>query len=59
MSVDPRNYDLHLTNKIMQHDNEGTNIASYLIADARKRDTLESDKHLLAGEAIVAIVAGR
>lgn len=43
----------------MQHDNEGTNIASYLIADARKRNSLESDKHLLAGEAIVAIVAGR
>ncbi|KAF7539705.1 hypothetical protein G7054_g1956 [Neopestalotiopsis clavispora] len=42
----------------IDHDNEGTNIASYLIADARKRNSLESDKHLLAGEAIVAIVAG-
>lgn len=59
MSVYSRDYDLHHTYKLMQHDNEGTNIASYLIADARKRDTLESDKHLLAGEAIVAIVAGR
>lgn len=35
------------------------NIASFLIEDAVKRDTLDTDHHLLAGEAIVAIVAGR
>lgn len=40
-------------------NSEGTNIASYLISDAVKNDSIESDHHLLAGEAIVAIVAGR
>ncbi|PHH68650.1 hypothetical protein CDD82_375 [Ophiocordyceps australis] len=39
-------------------DDEGTSIASYLIADAKSRDAVAKEHHLLAGEAIVAIVAG-
>ncbi|PHH64775.1 hypothetical protein CDD81_4037 [Ophiocordyceps australis] len=39
-------------------DEEGTSIASYLIADAKSRDAVAEEHHLLTGEAIVAIVAG-
>jgi cytochrome P450 len=39
-------------------DDENMSIASYLINDARAKNTVEEDHHLLAGESIVAIVAG-
>lgn len=34
-------------------------IAQWIIADSKKRNAIESDHHLLTGEAIVAIIAGR
>jgi len=39
-------------------DDDAQNIAHYLIADSKNRGALEQDHHLLAGESIVAIVAG-
>lgn len=44
--------------RILFNDNN-LSIASCLISDAIKHDSVEKDRHLLTGEAIVAIVAGR
>ncbi|KAK5991667.1 Cytochrome P450 monooxygenase notG [Cladobotryum mycophilum] len=58
--------DWHLTidwcrdrmQKRIRANDENLSIMSHLIADSRRKGSLEQDHHLLTGEAIVAIVAG-
>ncbi|KAI9669660.1 MAG: hypothetical protein M1831_007356 [Alyxoria varia] len=37
---------------------KGHDIASWVIADSRKKGTLERDGHILTGDAVVAVIAG-
>ncbi|KAK2873645.1 hypothetical protein FQN49_002198 [Arthroderma sp. PD_2] len=42
----------------VQKDQTTHDIASWLVADSKKRNTVEEDHHLLTGDSIVAIIAG-
>lgn len=43
----------------VKQEKDAHDIAQWIIADSKKRNAIESDHHLLTGEAIVAIIAGR
>ncbi|CAG7561111.1 unnamed protein product [Fusarium equiseti] len=42
----------------IENDNGATNIASYLISDSIRNESVEKDDNLLTGEAVVGIIAG-
>ncbi|CAF3496926.1 unnamed protein product [Fusarium graminearum] len=42
----------------INNDNGATNIASYLISDSIRNESVEKDGNLLTGEAVVGIIAG-